>query len=746
MTIDMKRFHASFFDESFEAIGSMEEALLRLAPGRPEQENIEAIFRVAHSIKGGAATFGFSALASLLHSLESLLDDLRFHRMLVTPAVIEVLLRSVDIVRDMLHAVRDDKTADAQRVADLQFDIERLLAFAAAAPPVVAPATAPAPAHAPTSVLPPAQSPPPFSDAARDGMLVGYWDIDFKPYLHLFARGNDPLRIFGELSELGELEAVPDESGLASFEIMDPENCYLSWRLTLRSDAPREAVAQAFDWAEGDCQLTITRVERPGAGIITDLQLAPDAAAGVGDRLAPSRDPIASAAQAARAAAATAAQPRPAAEPRQVQAISPGTQQAAPGGASGGGGGGAAGGGGGGGHDARVETATIRVGIDKVDELINSVGELVITRSMLAQIGSLVTGPIGKRLRAGLAQLERSVRELQDNVLAVRMVPVSFVFSRFPRMVRDLSLRLGKQVELRITGEMTEIDKTLLEKVADPLVHLLRNALDHGIEAPDVRRAAGKPESAVLRLHAQNKGGCVVIEVEDDGGGLDRDAIVASARRKGLVDADAELSPEQIDRLIFVPGFSTSAEATDISGRGVGMDVVRRNIDQVGGSIAIDTLRGSGTRFTITLPLTLAIVDGQTVSVGSEQYIVPVMAILVTLQVAPGTVQQIAGRGDVLEFRGGFIPVIDLEEDFGRDAGSSGSESGLIMVVEGEGRAFGLRVDALQGQQQVVVKALDTNYQSVRGIAGGTILADGSVALILDVAALARDRRATVAA
>jgi two-component system chemotaxis sensor kinase CheA len=371
--------------------------------------------------------------------------------------------------------------------------------------------------------------------------------------------------------------------------------------------------------------------------------------------------------------------------------------------------------------------------------LMNNVGELVITQSMLSQLASNLHGPMGERLRTGLTQLERSVRELQEAVMRVRMVPISFVFSRFPRMVRDLSQRLGKQIELKMTGGDTELDKTVLEKIGDPLVHLVRNGIDHGIESPEVRLAAGKVPVGTLHLHAYHRGSNITVEVSEDGGGINTAKVLSKAKAKGLVAADAELTESQVNDLIFLPGFSTADQATDVSGRGVGMDVVRRNIEELGGSVEVRSELGKGSRFIINLPLTLAIVDGQTILVDGETYIVPLTTIVESLQLKAGMIQRIVGRGEVCAFRGDYLPVLRLG-DFFRSAGRSADaeDNGLVMIMEAEGRRVGICVDELLGQQQVVVKTLETNYQRVEGIAGATILGDGSVALILDVAGLTR--------
>ncbi|HYM33979.1 MAG TPA: chemotaxis protein CheA, partial [Steroidobacteraceae bacterium] len=363
---------------------------------------------------------------------------------------------------------------------------------------------------------------------------------------------------------------------------------------------------------------------------------------------------------------------------------------------------------------------------------------LVITQSMLSQLGAQVVTGSSSRFQSGLSQLERNVRELQESVMRVRMLPISFVFSRFPRMVRDLSQRLGKQVDLKVTGDQTELDKTVLERVGDPLMHLVRNCVDHGIELPEARTAAGKSAAGTVHLDAYHKGGAIIIEVGDDGAGLNKNRILEKARARGLVEASETPSDAEIFEQIFVPGFSTVDQATDISGRGVGMDVVRRNVKELGGTIELRSTLGQGSRFIITLPLTLAIVDGQSVSVGPEKYIVPLTAIVESLQLKASMVSRVVGRGEVFSFREDYIPVVRLHEIFDVEPRSRELHEGLLMIVEGEGERVGLFVDDLLGQQQVVIKSLETNYRRVDGVSGATILGDGSVALILDIPGLIR--------
>ena len=708
MTIDLTQFHDAFFEESFEALDSMETALLKLDIGAPDKELINTIFRVAHSIKGGSATFGFSDIASFTHSLETMLDELRSGGMQVTLAMSDLLLKSVDVMRAMLRAVQQKKPIDAQRVSDLQFDLELMIAQKNSAPPAVA-ASAPTPAPAAP------QEPVAAAQPRR-------WEITFRPFAELFARGNDPLRMMRELSELGQLESTVDASALPSFAALEPQSCYLAWQLVLTADVTESTIRQVFEWAEGDCELHVQLADSAQADSApAQTVTAPPAAAPSAADPAATNPVAAGPAAPAPAVQATAAAGAPASPvavaPPKLEALA---KPEAP-------------------VEKVADSGSIRVSVEKVDELMNTVGELVITQSMLSQLSSKLEGPTAEKLRAGLAQLERNTRELQESVMRVRMLPINVVFSRFPRMVRDLAQRLGKQIELKLTGEQTELDKTVLEKIGDPLVHLVRNSIDHGIESPEKRSAAGKPAAGTVHLDACHRGGNIAVEVSDDGGGLDKSRILAKARDRGLIGPNDVLTDEQIYELIFLPGFSTAEKTTDVSGRGVGMDVVRRNIKELGGKIELRSELGKGSKTIITLPLTLAIVDGQSVSVGGETYIVPLVSIIESMQLKPQNVSRLSGRGEVFSFRGFYLPIVRLYELFGVEPRTKVLDEGLIVVAEGEGhQRIGLFVDDLLGQQQVVIKSLEANYGHVEGVSGATILGDGSVALILDIPGLIR--------
>jgi two-component system, chemotaxis family, sensor kinase CheA len=719
MTIDLTQFHDAFFEESFEALDSMEAALLKLDIGAPEPELINTIFRVAHSIKGGSATFGFSDIASFTHSCETLLDELRSGGMQVSLEISDLLLKTVDVMRAMLRSTQSKQPLDMQKVSDVQFDVEMMIAQKnnapakpAAAPAKAAPAVVAAPAPAAAATTP-------------------RWEISFRPYRELFARGNDPLRMMRELAELGELTINVDVSALPRFEELDAQSCYLAWKLELTGNVPEDAIKQVFEWAEGDCDLELRLTG--GAAAATDTNTNANGA--VAAPVAELADPASNAATATAASTSAPAATDAAVADAILSGAAAAPAAAGPGAAA----------------PATAPTLTavkdtkpdaitavgdsgsIRVSVEKIDELMNTVGELVITQAMLSQLGAALEGGNAEKLRAGLAQLERNTRELQESVMRVRMLPISFVFSRFPRMVRDIAQRLGKQIDLKLTGEQTELDKTVLEKIGDPLVHLVRNSIDHGIEMPDVRIAAGKDAIGTVHLDACHRGGNIAVEVSDDGGGLDKERILAKARQRGLVGPSDILTDEQIHDLIFLPGFSTAEKTTDLSGRGVGMDVVRRNVKELGGKIELRSERGKGSRFIITLPLTLAIVDGQSVAVGSETYIIPLISIVESMRLKETSISRLSGHNEVFSFRGDYLPIIRLHELFGVEPRAHALHEGLVVIAEGDGRRVGLFVDDLLGQQQVVIKSLEVNYGHVEGVSGATILGDGSVALILDV-------------
>ncbi len=674
MTIDpeMAEIVKVFFQESREGLDAMETGLLGLG-ATADTENINTIFRAAHSIKGGSATFGFAEVAAFTHGVETLLDEMRNGVRPVTSEAVQTLLQACDCLREMIAATEAEQPLDQGRIATLNGDITQILGER------LNEAQAPA-AGAPSSAAPAADGP------------TG-WRIAFEPVAELLRLRNEPTRMFAELERLGKFAAHADVSRLPAFDALDPEACYLSWTLDVEGQIPRPKFDEIFDWVDSNCRLEFTPT---GCAAPASPQAAVQAAP----------------AAAASAPAETKAVPH--AEVERGPAAGAPVQKAA------------------------AESGSIRVATEKVDGIINLVGELLITQSMLSGFADGIDPDDLDRLRQGLSQLARNTRELQESVMQIRMLPISFAFNRFPRIVHDLSRKLGKKVELKLSGEGTELDKTVLEKISDPLVHLVRNALDHGLEIPDRRLASGKQETGTLELAAFHEGGNIIIEVRDDGAGLNKTKILQKARERGLIAADQELTDEQIDNLIFMPGFSTAEQISDVSGRGVGMDVVRRNINDLGGHVQISSKEGLGSTIRIRLPLTLAILDGQLVRVGKEIYIISLLAIVETIQVPRERVNKLVGRTEVFRLREEYLPVVKLCDQFGVEPDSRSAEDGLLVVVESDGKRAGVLVDDLLAQQQVVIKSLESNFKSVSGIAGATILGDGTVALIIDVPGLIR--------
>ncbi|MEW6708057.1 MAG: chemotaxis protein CheA [Pseudomonadota bacterium] len=647
--VSMAQFHQVFFEESLEGLDNMETALLALDEGG-DKELVHTIFRAAHSIKGGAATFGFPEMSAFTHEAESLLDELRDGRRAIDKPIIELLLRTVDCLRGMFARAQAGQPLNDEVAESLRGELAAVMGRAAE-----------------TQVL---------ARRARD--RADAWKVSFRPHPGMAAGGNDPLRLLREIKALGEMKVTADLDQLPTLDKLEPGECHIGWTIELHGQVTREAIKSVFDWVEDECDLSIEPLH----------VVAPPAA---------TEAPKAPVTDVATARAARDATPA-----------------------------------------ASAESSSVRVSIDKIDSLIDLVGELVITQSMLDQFRENFDIAKLAMLQEGLTQLARHTRELQESVMGIRMLPIGSVFNRFPRLVRDLSAKLGKNVRLDMHGEHTELDKTVLEKIGDPLVHLVRNAIDHGLEMPDKRRAAGKVEQGTLRLEAFHRGGSIVVEVADDGAGLNREAIVAKAIQRGLIASGEGMSDEAVAELIFQPGFSTAAVTTDLSGRGVGMDVVRRNVADLGGSVTIRSTPGKGSVFTIVLPLTLAIIDGLSAAVGEESYIVPLVSIVESVQLKAEAIRSVAGGGELFKFRGEYLPVIRLHEVFGCAGAVRNIEDGLMIVVEGEGTRVGLFVDGLNGQQQAVVKSLEANFRRVQGVSGATILADGSVALIVDIAGLVR--------
>jgi len=677
MTTDLSQFHDAFFEESFEALDDMESGLLNLNVDTFNIEAINTIFRAAHSIKGCSATFGFNDIAAYVHVMETTLDNLRDGILPLSQDLVDLLLKSLDTLRTMLTATQTGDQIDIPVVESISNDLKTFTA----------------------SNLTDAKSAPIqniISHSNPQQSSIG-WQIQFHPNLEIMKTGNDPLRLFKVLSGMGEISVVADINDLLDFRSIDPEDCYLSWNINLNGEVTRQEIESVFEWIEDECEISITPISLESLDTNTPRNIPYSTQA-----IAPSKS----------------TEPkhkptlhRPDADDHETHAV------------------------------GSNDSVSIRVGIDKVDAIINMVGELVITQSMLDQLGSELgdgknDGNKFEKLRAGLIQLERNTRELQESVMRIRMLPISYVFNRVPRLVHDLSKKLKKSVNIKMTGEGTELDKTVLEKIGDPLVHLIRNAIDHGIEAPEIRRAAGKPETGTVHLNAYHKGGNIIVEIKDDGAGLNRSKIRSNAIKRGIYQDTDNIDDQNIIDLIFHPGFSTADTISDVSGRGVGMDVVRKNIKALGGNIEVDSKEGQGTSFTIRLPLTLAIVDGQLVKVGSEIYIIPLISIIESLLIDRSKINFVGGQSETYKLRDEYIPMLRMQGLLDVYGNNDLGNQNLMVVVEGDGKKAGLVVDELLGQQQVVIKSLEINYDRVDGISGATILGDGTVALIADVSGL----------
>ncbi|HWI11921.1 MAG TPA: chemotaxis protein CheW [Burkholderiaceae bacterium] len=697
--IDLSQFYQVFFEEAGENLDRMEAQLLEIDIEAADDEELNSIFRCAHSVKGGAATFGFADVAELTHQMETLLDKLRRHELTPTAAMVDVLLQAGDALRAQL-ARHQGAGGDAVDTAELLASIRAMTTGKApAAPAVPEPAVPAAPVR---EELPLDAAPAPAEGQAREVELrVGP--------LADPARADNLVELFKEITDLGTIEAIDGgqaSDGMRRFRIIttssDADLLDLFTFHVAREEVALLPMTPGYGFhagAPGAPPESELAQHDPGYGFFDNAPGAPGTEA-----------PVAGVVAEAEAAADVA---KPAAR-------APARVEKAP--------------------AAALESSTLRVSVEKVDQLINLVGELVITQAMLAQNSKQIDTALYQQLVGGLADLERNTRDLQESVMSIRMIPMSMVFSRFPRMLRDLAAKLGKKVEFVTQGEATELDKGLVEKITDPLTHLVRNSCDHGIESPAERLAKGKPEHGTITLAASHQGGSILIEVRDDGKGLSRDKLIAKARERGI-DAPDSMSDAEVWSLIFAPGFSTAEVVTDVSGRGVGMDVVKKNITALGGTVEIDSAEGYGMSVKVRLPLTLAIMDGMSVGVGDEVYILPLSSVIESFQVQPDTIKTIGGSGRVIEVRDEFMPVLDLERIFEVPRVDFDSASGIMVVAEAEGGRVALLVDQLLGQQQVVVKNLEANYRRVDDISGATIMGDGRVALILDVGSLVRRSR-----
>lgn len=710
---DLSQFYQIFFEEAGENLDLMEQMLLGLNLETADDEDLNGIFRCAHSVKGGAATFGFSDVAELTHQMESLLDKLRRHELKPNAAMVDVLLESADASRGLLACHQSGSVGQGPATAGLVSRIRALVSGEVPAPAVAVKVPEPVkvvPVE-PTAVAQPA---PVVTTAQPASGGLRHLEIRFIK-LEQPSQAEAIVELFRDIPGLGEIKPLTS-AGV-------PEDTRV---FGVQTTSTNEDLLDLFAFHVSREHVVIADVPAPGdSGEVHHPQDAAGSA-----QVAPAVVPVAEATAfgffdgspgAPQIHSAESLQIAvPAVEAGAAKVQSPARVPVA--------------------NSAPPEAATIRVAISKVDQLINLVGELVITQAMLAQNSRALDPAVCQQLLAGLTDLDRNTRDLQESVMSIRMIPMSIVFNRFPRMLRDLASKLGKKVDFVTQGEATELDKGLVEKITDPLTHLVRNSCDHGIESPEERVRAGKPETGTITLSASHQGGSIVIEVRDDGKGMSRQKILTKARERGL-DVSDQMSDAEVWQLIFAPGFSTAEVVTDVSGRGVGMDVVKRNIASLNGTVEIESTEGLGMKVSVRLPLTLAIMDGMSVGVGNEVYILPLSSVVESFQVKSDAVSTVGQGAQLVKVRDEYMPVIELEKVFQVPRYDSDKVSDIMVVIEADSSRVVLLVDELLGQQQVVVKNLESNYRKVPNVSGATILGDGKVALILDTGALVRRSR-----
>jgi two-component system chemotaxis sensor kinase CheA len=739
----MEAIRATFFIECDELLAQLEEGLLAMEQGAADSETINSVFRAVHSVKGGAGAFGLDPLVRFSHVFETLLDQIRAGKVEATEAVVAALLRAADMLADHVAAARTGAVADEARSEQIGAALMALTVEGSAQAFEPEPSEIEGLDFKPMTIAMDGPSddmgidftPIAFEPAALLPVAEAGWVINFKPHNALYAKANDAALVLRELTGLGEATVAVDDSALPGLDVMEPREAYMAWTIRLPGSVAEDDIRDAFAFVDEDCDLTIARdveaepemAEAPAECDISALiqppiaeeTLAPDL---LGSLLAQVQEAPAPAPQ------APAASPSPSPAPASPVAVAVADVAQKPDAAAAG-------------AAQAVIPQTIRVDLDRVDRLINLVGEMVINQAMLAQ--RVMESGAGKAADVNLAltELELLTRGIQDSVMAIRAQPVKSVFQRMPRLVREVGEATGKRVRLITEGEGTEVDKTVVERLSDPITHMIRNAIDHGLETPAEREANGKPGEGVVRLTAAHRSGRIVIEVSDDGRGVDRVRVKAKAVENGLIAADAQLSDEEIDNLIFAPGFSTAAAVSDISGRGVGMDVVKRSVQSLGGRISIISTPGQGSRFSLSLPLTLAVLDGMVVTVGNQTLVTPLTAIIESLRPRPGDVRPLGPNHRVLQIRDEYVPLIDTGAALGFGASPLSPSEGVALLVECEVGRVALMVDHIQGQRQVVIKSLETNYQSTEGVAAATILGDGRVALILDIDGLVATHR-----
>lgn len=736
---NLDQFKETYFEECNELLADAETRLMSLQqnPEEAELDDLHAIFRAVHSVKGGGGAFNFEQLVHFAHIYEALLDSMREEKVAVTQEAVDILLSANDILNNLIIAAREGVDLPEEDWADVAVELEALqsgaqdhdddedIATSSRMPDSSDDATSTAEGYEGNIE----------SDAGNGVEGGALYKITFTPKPQLLQFGNEPLLLIRELKSLGEVKVFVGRDQLPSWDNLKHDEIYLHWVFFITTEKDKSDLEEVFEFVEFDCDLEITlakpedientEAEFAIGDFVADLeqqQAIEDDASDVkivGETVNSSKveqtegNAVPSATPSSNVAVSTQ-QVQPNAAVKKAGAKQANAKAAA------------------GGSSQKI--SSIRVDLDRVDKLVNMVGELVITQSMLQQQSTVMPTEYAQLLKSGFDDLAMHTRELQDSVMAIRMQPVKSVFARMPRLVRELSGKLGKKVDLVTSGENTEVDKTVVEQLADPLTHMIRNSLDHGLETEDERIDVGKPPRATVYLSAEHRGGRIQIDIADDGRGINREKVLGKAIEKGLVPENHNLSPEEVDELIFMPGFSTADEVTDVSGRGVGMDVVRRNIANLGGRISVSSIPGKGTRFNMSLPLTLAVLDGMVIAVGKEKYVIPLTAIVESIRPAAKDVHKLSSGGDVVYMRGEYIPLVYLYDLFGVSGAIPDPSKALVVIVELEGgNHAGIVVDDLLGQQQVVIKSLEDNYDPVAGVSAATILGNGLVALILDI-------------
>ncbi|MBB3384718.1 MULTISPECIES: chemotaxis protein CheA [unclassified Rhizobium] len=740
--MDMNEIKEIFFQECEEQLAELESGLLKMNDGDRDPETVNAVFRAVHSIKGGAGAFGLDDLVAFAHVFETTLDCVRSNKLEPTQDVLKVMLKAADVLADLTNAARDGGSVDPARSRGLVKELEALANGDVPAPSaaVVAEVAPKSVAAAPTDES--GFQPIPFSfddDFGSDELAVDArpeYEVSFKPRSDLYAKGNDATLLLRDLSRLGEMNIFCDMDALPGLPDIDPEGAYFKWAISIKTDKGEDAIRTVFEFAEWDCDLDVQPVAGGGSSTSEELPMVPvpfdlsildndgaAAAAEAGKETpAPGNDVAAAVAAAETASNVTQLASAAARVEKKEAALAAAAASNAAAAQN---------------NAAAAAGQTIRVDLDRVDRLINLVGELVINQAMLSQ--SVIENDNNgvSSINMGLEELQQLTREIQDSVMAIRAQPVKPVFQRMSRIVREIADMTGKSIRLITEGENTEVDKTVIDKLAEPLTHMIRNAVDHGIETPEKRSTLGKNPEGTVRLTAKHRSGRILIELADDGAGINRERVRQKAIDNDLIAADANLSDEEIDNLIFLPGFSTADKISDISGRGVGMDVVKRSIQALGGRINITSRPGQGSVFTMSLPLTLAVLDGMVVTVAGQTLVVPLTAIVETLQPEASAIHSFGANHRLISIRNSFCPLVDVGRILNFRATQANPVDGVALLVESEGGGQrALMVDAIQGQRQVVIKSLEANYTHVPGIAAATILGDGRVALILDVDAV----------